>query len=55
VHYGSVESALATALFGETAGAMGILFTGLCGIGVLLIGALMNFVVGGVGAVIAQR
>jgi hypothetical protein len=55
VRYGSVEAALATALFGETGGAMGVLFAGLCGIGALLIGALMNFVVGGVGAILAQR
>ena len=53
--YGSVESTLATALFGETAGAMGIAMTGLCGAGVLAIGALVNFVVGGLGAIIAQR
>lgn len=53
--YGSVESTLATALFGETAGAMGIALTGLCGVGVLCIGALMNFVIGGIGAIIAQR
>ncbi len=55
VRYSSIESTLATALFGESAGAMGVLLTGVCGIGLLITGALMNFVVGGVGAVVAQR
>jgi hypothetical protein len=55
LRFGTLESTLATVVFGETAGAMGIAFTGLCGVGILAIGALMNFVVGGVGAIIAQR
>jgi hypothetical protein len=55
VRYSSVESTLSTALFGETAGAMGIVLSGVCGAGVLLIGALMTFVVGGLGAMFAQR
>lgn len=55
VRYTSVEATLATALFGETAGAMGIVLSGVCGIGVLAAGALMTFVVAGVGAIFAQR
>jgi hypothetical protein len=52
--YGSVESTLTIALLGETPGATGIALTGVCGIGLLAIGALFNFVVGGVGAIFAQ-
>ncbi len=55
VRYGTVEGTLATALFGETAGAMGIVFSAVCGVGMLATGALMNFVVGGIGAMAAQR
>lgn len=55
VRYSSVESTLATAVFGETAGAMGIVLSGVCGLGVLVTGALMTFVVAGVGAIVAQR
>jgi hypothetical protein len=55
MRYGSVESTLAIAFFGETAGAMGVALIGLCGVGILAIGTLINFVVGGVGAITAQR
>jgi hypothetical protein len=53
--YGSMESSMTIALLGETTGATGIALTGLCGIGIIAFGALMNFVVGGVGAIFAQR
>jgi hypothetical protein len=55
MRYSSRDSTMATALFGELGGAIGIASAAICGIGVLLIGALMNFVVAGFGAIIAQR
>jgi hypothetical protein len=55
VRFGTLESTLAATLLGQTAGAMGIAYTGLCGVGMLALGALVNFVVGGFGAIFAQR
>jgi hypothetical protein len=53
--YGSSEAVLATALFGDVAGAMGIGASLLCGVGSILIGSVINFVVGGFGGLFAQR
>lgn len=54
--YISDESVLAATIFGETATkGMGILLAALCGVGAILIGGLVNFVIGGLGSIIVQR
>lgn len=53
--FGSAEAALAAALFGDAAGAMGIGLSAVCGFGIIIFGAMMNFVVGGVGALFILR
>jgi len=54
--YISDESVIAANIFGETATkGMGILLAALCGVGVILVGGLVNFVIGGLGSIIVQR
>lgn len=53
--FGSAETQLASAIFGELSGAAGIGISALCGLGIILIGAMINFVIGGFGGLYAQR
>jgi len=49
-------AALAATVFDATAeGGAGILLSGLCGIAMISIGTLINFVIGGAGSLLAQR
>jgi hypothetical protein len=52
---GSTEAAVAASLFGGAVGLSGVGLSAVCGIGLLLIGASINFVVGGFGALYALR
>ncbi len=55
VGFGSTEMVLATSLFGGMMGLSGVALSAVCGIGMVAIGALMNFVIGGFGALFALR
>ena len=51
--FGSAEAALAAFFFGETTGAMGVGLPVICGIGMIIAGAIINFVIGGFGGLLA--
>jgi hypothetical protein len=51
----SPEMALASSLFGGAIGLSGIALSAVCGIGILAIGVMLNFVIGGFGALFALR
>ncbi len=53
--FGSAEAALAASLFSGASGLSGIGLSAVCGVGVIVIGALINFVIGGAGALFALR
>ncbi|NYZ74125.1 hypothetical protein H0O00_03205 [Candidatus Micrarchaeota archaeon] len=53
--FGTLESSLAASLFGGMMGLKGVGLTAVCGAGVVLFGALINFVVGGFGGLFALR
>ena len=53
--FGSAETALAAFFFGDTAGGVGIALSAICGVGIIFAGAVMNFVIGGFGAIFALR
>jgi len=52
---GSPALALASSFFGGAIGMSGIALSAVCGIGILLLGAMINFVIGGFGALFALR
>jgi hypothetical protein len=52
---GSPSLALASSLFGGAIGMSGIALSAVCGLGILALGVLINFVVGGFGALFALR
>lgn len=52
---GSPEMALASSLFGGAIGLSGIALSAVCGIGILIVGMMVNFVIGGFGALLALR
>jgi hypothetical protein len=52
---GSPEMALASSLFGGAIGLSGIALSAVCGLGILVLGMMVNFVVGGFGALFALR
>jgi len=52
---GSPALALASSVFGGAMGMGGIVLSAVCGVGILLLGVLVNFVVGGFGALFALR
>ncbi len=52
---GSAGSIISAQIFGEVAGMVGVLVPAVCGIGLLLVGTLINFVIGGFGGLFAQR
>ncbi len=52
---GSPEMALASSLFGGAIGLSGIALSAVCGMGILALGMMVNFVVGGFGALFALR
>jgi len=53
--FGTLESSLAASLFGSMIGMTGVGLTAVCGAGVIVMGVLMNFVVGGFGGLFALR
>ncbi len=53
--FGSAETQLASALFGDIMGAAGIGVSAFCGLGIIVFGAMINFVVGGFGGLFALR
>lgn len=53
--FGSAGAVLAAQVFGDMIGALGLSLSLFCGIGVILIGAMINFVIGGFGGLFAQR
>lgn len=55
VGFGSYEIIAATTVFGDLSGLGGVMLTVLCGIGIVIIGTLVNFVVGGIGGYFASR
>jgi hypothetical protein len=52
---GSAESALAASLFGGIVGLSGVGLSAFCGIALIFFGTMMNFVVGGTGAILVLR
>ena len=52
---GSAEAALAASLFSGASGLNGIGLSAVCGVGVIITGAMINFVIGGAGALFALR
>lgn len=53
--FGSAEAALVASLFSGASGLSGIGLSAVCGIGIIVTGAVINFVVGGAGALFALR
>jgi len=53
--FGTPEMALASTLFGGFVGLSGVALSAVCGVGIILLGSLINFVVGGFGALFALR
>ncbi len=53
--FGSTESVVAASIFGGTAGLSGVGLSAVCGIGIILFGTMVNFVVGGSGGLFALR
>lgn len=53
--FGSAESAVAASVFGGAVGLSGIGLSAVCGVGLIIIGAMINFVIGGSGALFALR
>jgi hypothetical protein len=53
--FGSAEAALAASMFGGASGLSGIGLSAVCGVGIVAMGALINFVVGGAGALFSLR
>jgi len=53
--FGTAEATLAAFFFGEAAGAGGIFLSEICGIGMILAGAAINFVIGGLGGLFSFR
>jgi hypothetical protein len=52
--FATPESVVAAAVFEDVMGMKGVGLSAICGIGILVFGAVVNFVVGGVGSIIAQ-
>lgn len=53
--FGTLESSLAASLFGGMIGLKGVGLSAVCGAGVIVLGTLINFVVGGFGGLFALR
>ena len=53
--FASAESVISSALFGGTTGAFGLGVQLFCGAGIILIGALFNFVIGGAAGLYASK
>jgi hypothetical protein len=52
---GSPALALASSVFGGAMGMSGVALSAVCGLGILLLGVMINFVIGGFGALFALR
>jgi hypothetical protein len=53
--FGSAEAALAASMFSGASGLSGIGLSAFCGLGIIIVGAVINFVVGGTGGLFALR
>ncbi|MFH1521086.1 MAG: hypothetical protein ABID61_05565 [Candidatus Micrarchaeota archaeon] len=53
--FGSIETVFSSILFSEVSDFGGVGISALCGVGIAIIGALMNFVIGGVGGWLVLR
>ncbi len=53
--FGSAGSIISAQIFGEVTGTVSVMAPAICGFGLLLIGTLINFVIGGFGGLFAQR
>lgn len=53
--FGSADMVVASSLFGGIVGLSGVALAAVCGFGILLMGTMVNFVVGGFGALFALR
>ncbi|VVC02459.1 Uncharacterised protein [Candidatus Bilamarchaeum dharawalense] len=53
--FGSLESVISSVLFSGVTGISGVGLSALCGLGITLVGIMINFVVGGLGAWIVLR
>lgn len=53
--FGSFESAAASSIFGSLTGPIGLGIQLFCGFGIILIGSLINFVVGGIGGLVGSK
>lgn len=51
----STESVVVAAILGNLVGGVGVLASSICGLGLLVFGMMINFVVGAVGGLFAQR
>ena len=51
VGFGSTEMIISSSIFGGLLGLSGVALSALCGFGMLIFGTLINFVVGGIGAI----
>ena len=50
VGFGSTEMVVASSIFGGLIGLSGVALSSVCGFGMLILGSMVNFVVGGFGA-----
>ena len=53
--FGTPEMALASTLFGSFMGLSGVALSAVCGFGIIAVGCLINFVIGGFGGLFALR
>lgn len=53
--FGSTEMTVTASFFGDMMGLSGVALSAVCGLGILAIGSLINFVIGGFGALFALR
>ncbi|MFN7990702.1 MAG: hypothetical protein U0R44_00945 [Candidatus Micrarchaeia archaeon] len=53
--FGSAEAAVTASVFGSAVGLSGIGLSAVCGIGIIILGTMINFVIGGFGALFALR
>lgn len=51
----SGEAVLTSALFGDTAGISGLGISSICGFAMIIMGAMINFVIGGIGGIMASK
>ena len=53
--YRAQEYVLSSSLFGDLVGVSGLLICGICGLGVVFLGAMINFILGSVAALMMSK